>query len=95
VVLESNKGLPNVRGTLAMARTAEANSATSQFYFNLVDNPALNYVSDTQPGYAVFGRVVQGLPVMDAIGGVTTATRFGLTDFPVGDVLVQTATQSK
>ena len=95
VILESNKGLPNVRGTLAMARTAEANSATSQFYFNLVDNPALNYVSDTQPGYAVFGRVVQGLPVMDAIGGVTTATRFGLTDFPVGDVLVQTATQSK
>ena len=95
VVLESNKGLPNVRGTLAMARTADANSATSQFYFNLVDNSALNYVSDAQPGYAVFGRVVQGLAVMDAIGSVATATRFGLTDFPVADVLLQSATQSK
>jgi len=95
IILESNKGLPNVRGTLGMARTADANSATSQFYFNLVDNAALNYVSDAQPGYAVFGRVIQGLPVMDAIGSVTTATRFGLTDFPVADVLLQSATQSK
>ena len=95
IALESNKGLANLRGTVAMARTNDPNSATSQFYFNLVDNPGLNYVSDTQPGYAVFGRVVQGLSVMDAIGTASTATRFGLNDFPLNDMLVQSVTQTK
>ena len=95
IALESNKGLANLRGSIAMARTTDPNSATSQFFFNLVDNPALNYVSDAQPGYAVFGRVVQGLTVMDAIGAVPTAVRFGLSDFPVSDVLVQSAAQTK
>jgi cyclophilin family peptidyl-prolyl cis-trans isomerase len=78
-----------------MARTSDPNSATSQFYFNLVDNPALNYGSDAQPGYAVFGRVVQGLTVMDAIGAVPTSVRFGQSDFPLNDVLVQSTTQTK
>ena len=95
IALESNKGLANLRGTIAMARTPDPNSATSQFFFNLVDNPGLNYVSDAQPGYAVFGRVVQGLAVMDAIGSVPTALRFGQSDFPVNDVLVQSAAQTK
>ena len=95
IALESNKGLANLRGSIAMARTTDPNSATSQFFFNLVDNPALNYVSDAQPGYAVFGRVVQGLTVMDAIGAIPTAVRFGLSDFPVNDVLVQSAAQTK
>ena len=95
IALESNKGLANLRGTIAMARTPDPNSATSQFFFNLVDNPGLNYASDAQPGYAVFGRVVQGLSVMDAIGAVPTAARFGLSDFPVNDVLVQSAAQTK
>ena len=95
IALESNKGLANVRGSIAMARTNEPNSATSQFYFNLVDNPGLNYVSDAQPGYAVFGRVVQGLTVMDAIGAAPTAVRFGQSDFPLNDLLVQSTTQTK
>ena len=95
IVLESNKGLPNLRGSIAMARTVDSNSATSQFYFNLVNNSSLNYVSDAQPGYAVFGRVVEGLSVMDAIGSVPTATRFGASDFPLNDVIIQTATQTK
>lgn len=80
---------------MELCGAGSALKATAQFYFNLVDNAALNYVSDVQPGYAVFGRVIQGLPVMDAVGSVTTATRFGLTDFPVADVLLQSATQSK
>jgi len=95
IALESNKGLANLRGTIAMARTDEPDSATSQFYFNLVDNSALNFASTSKPGYAVFGRVIQGLPVMDAIGSLSTATRFGKADFPVTDVLVQSATQTK
>ena len=70
-----------------MARTGDPNSATSQFYFNLGNNSSLNYVSDAQPGYAVFGRVVEGLSVMDAIGSVPTATRFGASDFPLNDVI--------
>ena len=78
-----------------MARTNDPNSATSQFYFNLVDNAALNYVNDAQPGYAVFGRVVLGLNVMDAIGAVPTTSRYGLSDFPLNDVLVQSTTQTK
>jgi len=95
ITLESNKGLANLRGSIAMARTNDPNSATSQFYFNLVDNAALNYVNDAQPGYAVFGRVVLGLNVMDAIGAVPTTSRYGLSDFPSNDVLVQSTTQTK
>ncbi len=56
--LESNNGLKNLAGTIAMARTSVPDSATSQFFVNLADNPDLNYVSTAQPGYAVFGKVV-------------------------------------
>ncbi len=66
IVNESGNGLTNVRGSIAMARTMDPDSATSQFYFNLVDNPLL----DEPPGYAVFGIIVEGLDVMDAIGAV-------------------------
>lgn len=66
IVNESGNGLTNVRGSIAMARTMDPDSATSQFYFNLVDNLAL----DNPPGYAVFGQLVEGLDVMDAIGAV-------------------------
>lgn len=95
IVLESNKGLSNLRGTIAMARTAEPNTATSQFYFNLVDNTALDYVNATQPGYAVFGKVVTGLVEMDAIGNTPTATRYGLADVPVTDVVVKSVVQTQ
>lgn len=95
IVLESNKGLSNLRGTIAMARTSAPDTATSQFYFNLVDNPALDYTSAASPGYAVFGRIVQGLSVMDAIGASPTANRFGLPNVPTTDVVVQSAVQTR
>lgn len=93
IALESNNGLSNLRGTIAMARTSQPDSATSQFYFNLVDNTGLDYVSPTQPGYAVFGKVVEGLTVMDAIAAVQTGSKFGLSDVPLTDVVVLKAEQ--
>jgi peptidyl-prolyl cis-trans isomerase A (cyclophilin A) len=93
IVLESNNGLKNLRGTIAMARTGAANSATSQFYINVQDNPSLDYKSDIQPGYAVFGRVVDGLGVVDAIQAERTTSKADSTgavldDVPVTDVVI-------
>jgi len=94
IALESNNGLRNLRGTIAMARTNAFNSATSQFYFNVSDNPEFDYVSAEQPGYAVFGRVVQGLEVLDEIGKVETkVVNSGLPSAPVTEVFVTTALQ--
>ncbi len=95
IPLESNNGLKNLRGSLAMARTNQANSATSQFFINVVDNAFLNYASAASPGYAVFGKVVEGLPVVDAIRVVPTSTRSGLADVPVTDVTITSATQTR
>lgn len=93
IVLESNNGLTNVRGSLAMARTSAPDSATSQFYINVVDNPLLDYKSEQEPGYAVFGTVISGLDVVDAISVVPTRSvpSLGLTHLPVTDVVVTTA----
>ncbi len=85
IVLESRNGLRNVRGAIAMARTSVPDSATSQFFINLVDNPFLDY-STGNDGYAVFGRVVKGLDVVDAIAGVGTGSRGLYDDWPVQDV---------
>ena len=74
-----------------MARTSDPNSATSEFYFNLVDNPSLDYRDTNNPGYAVFGRIVQGLDVMDAIGPVPTNAVNGVPDVPVTDAAVKAA----
>jgi len=95
IALESNTGLANLRGTLAMARTAEPNSATSQFYINVVDNPSLDYKSEEEPGYAVFGKVTAGMDVVDAISVVPTRAvpALGLTHLPVTNVIVTTARQ--
>jgi cyclophilin family peptidyl-prolyl cis-trans isomerase len=95
IVLESSNGLANARGTLAMARTSEPNSATSEFYINVVDNPSLDYRSDAEPGYAVFGNVTAGLDVVDAISIVPTraAPSLGLTHLPVTNVVVGAARQ--
>lgn len=95
IKLESNNGLNNVRGTLAMARTDATDSATSQFYINVVDNLSLDYVSDTQPGYAVFGKVVDGLPVVDAISAVPTGAVNAMTDVPLTDVVIVSAVQTR
>ena len=90
IPLESDNGLKNLRGTIAMARTSEPNSATNQFFINLVDNSFLNYGAG-QPGYAVFGRVVSGMDVVDDIGSVSTETRGPYSDWPVEDVIIERA----
>ncbi|MEK9727650.1 MAG: peptidylprolyl isomerase [Candidatus Margulisiibacteriota bacterium] len=64
---ESNNGLSNVVGTIAMARTNDPNSATSQFYINVANNTFLNYKSKSQPGYCVFGRVIEGINIVQKI----------------------------
>ena len=92
IVLEVNKGLSNLKGTIAMARSADLNSATSQYFFNLADNLALDI---SNGGYAVFGKVVSGAEVLDAMASVKTTTAFGLADFPASNVIVLSATQTK
>lgn len=87
IVLESDNGLKNKRGTIAMARTSDPNSATSQFFINLVDNAFLDRSSGSD-GYAVFGEVVEGLDVVDAIAGVTTVTKGYYEDWPEEDVVI-------
>ena len=91
---EATNGLENLRGTLAMARTSDVHSATSQFFINLVDNDFLNH----QPGnygYAVFGRVTAGMEIVDAIAGVPTTRRRGHRDVPVDDVVIESVTREK
>jgi cyclophilin family peptidyl-prolyl cis-trans isomerase len=88
---ESFNGLLNKRGTLAMARTADPNSATSQFYFNLVDNPALD-ASFEQFGYTVFGTVVEGLAVVDQIANVAVTTVNTFENVPEEDVVLISVT---
>ncbi|MFG6468245.1 peptidylprolyl isomerase [Roseateles sp. BYS87W] len=88
IKLEANNGLSNLRGTLAMARRSDADSATSQFFFNVVDNTSLDYQSPANPGYTVFGRIISGLPTLDAINVVPTYT-YSATDIePRTEVLV-------
>jgi cyclophilin family peptidyl-prolyl cis-trans isomerase len=84
IALESQVGLSNLRGTIAMARTNTADSATSQFYVNVVDNTGLDYQSSTSLGYAVFGTVIAGMSIVDAISKtpVTSIANSGLTSFP-------------
>jgi cyclophilin family peptidyl-prolyl cis-trans isomerase len=95
IELESNKGLSNVRGSLAMARTYLPNSATSEFYINLVNNVSLDYKNAANPGYAVFGKVVQGMDVVDAIATEPTGVVGGFSDVPLVDVTLSLALQSK
>ena len=75
IPIEADNGLSNLRGTVAAARAADPNSETSQFFINLVDNPRLDFISDQSGatwGYTVFGKVVQGMNVVDAIGNLPT-----------------------
>ncbi len=92
IKIESNNGLKNERGTLAMARTNDPNSATAQFFINLSDNAFLNYESDAKPGYAVFGRVVEGMDIVDEIAKVRTGNRGMHADVPVQAVVIEKAT---
>ncbi len=84
--LETPNGLSNLTGTLAMARTSDPNSATSQFYINVADNSNLDYIDSNNPGYVVFGKVVTGLDVVNAIAKVPTQSVGAYSDVPVSDV---------
>lgn len=90
---EATNGLKNLRGTIAMARFIDPNSADSQFFINLSDNPVLDFKSRTPTGYGycVFGHVVQGMDVVDAIGNVETHAVKGFEHLPVEPVLIKAA----
>jgi peptidyl-prolyl cis-trans isomerase A (cyclophilin A)/peptidyl-prolyl cis-trans isomerase B (cyclophilin B) len=88
---EAANGLKNLRGTLAMARTNDLHSATSQFFVNLTDNAFLDHRGASNYGYAVFGRVTEGMEVIDRIAAVKTGRRQGHDDVPVEDVVITTA----
>ncbi len=90
---EANNGLKNVRGSVAMARTSEPHSASTQFFINLVDNPALDFTAETPRGwgYAVFGRVVEGMDVVDGIAKVATQQRGPHEAVPVEPVIIERA----
>jgi len=103
IVLESNNGLKNEKYTVAMARTSEPNSATSEFYINGTDNPDFNYVSDAQPGYAVFGKLISGFEVYDVLQAVATMTKTAETngqvvtfaDTPIDNVVITACSQTR
>ena len=90
---EADNGLKNEVGTIAMARTSEPHSASSQFFINLQDNGFLDFRSPTAQGwgYCVFGRVVEGMDVVQAIARVQTTGRRGHQDVPVEDVVITKA----
>jgi len=90
---EATNGLENLRGTLSMARTNEVNSATSQFFINLVDNAFLNHRDTTPEGYgdAVFGRVVEGFDIVESIASQPTTTVGFFSDVPVDEIKILSA----
>lgn len=90
---EAANGLKNKRGTLAMARTNDPHSATAQFFINVVDNDFLDFKSPSASGwgYCVFGEVVEGLDVVDAIRKVKTGNKGFHQDVPVDDVIIENA----
>lgn len=92
---EANNGLTNKHYTLAMARTSDPHSASAQFFINTADNAFLNHRAETAQGwgYAVFGRVVAGTEVVDAIDGVATGRKGGHDDVPQEDVRIERATE--
>ena len=94
---EASNRLSNRRGTIAMARTGEPHSATAQFFINTVDNAGLDFKNESQAGwgYCVFGKVVKGMPVVDAIEGVQTSSSGMMRDVPVTPVLITKASVVK
>jgi cyclophilin family peptidyl-prolyl cis-trans isomerase len=102
IINESSNRISNLRGTIAMARTTYADSATSQFFINQADNAFLDYGSlgydyynqsyYTQVGYCVFGKVISGMTVVDSIAAVTTATKNNMAYVPVTNIIIKKAT---
>lgn len=95
IALEAGNGLKNDRGTLAMARTANPNSATAQFFINVKDNPNLNAPLPDGNGYAVFGKVISGMDVVDKIRVTATGNKGQFQNVPVQDIVIKSATLVK
>ena len=97
IINEAKNGLSNMRGTIAMARTSDPNSATSQFFINHRDNEFLNYINENKPGYAAFGKVIKGMDVVDTIASVKTTTiqitrggkEVSMDDVPIEPITIQ------
>jgi len=89
---EADNGLSNARGTLCMARTNAIHSATSQFFINLADNDFLDH-SERNFGYAVFGKVVEGMDVLDRMAGAATGVVGGHADVPLQDITLDSVTR--
>lgn len=94
---EANNGLKNKRGTIAMARTMDPHSASSQFFINVADNDFLNFRAENRDGwgYCVFGEVVEGLDVVDKIKGVSTGSYGYHQDVPRDEVIINSVTVSE
>jgi peptidyl-prolyl cis-trans isomerase B (cyclophilin B) len=91
---EAANGLSNVRGSIAMARTSDPNSATAQFFINVADNSSSLNPRPGSAGYAVFGKVVEGMEVVDKIKAVATGNKSGHADVPVQDVVIKSASRA-
>lgn len=92
IAIESDNGLKNQRGTIAMARTSDPNSATAQFFINIADNGFLDYPGQDGYGYTVFGRVISGMGVIDRIAAVPTATQgASFQNLPTSPVVIEDA----
>ena len=89
LINEGKNGLKNLRGTIAMARRADPNSATAQFFINHKDNPSLDYPQPDGAGYAVFGKVTKGIEVVDKIAQVPTGNRGMHQNVPVTPVVIE------
>jgi peptidyl-prolyl cis-trans isomerase B (cyclophilin B) len=94
IKIEADNGLKNTKGTVAMARTSDPNSATSQFFINVTDNGFLDHQSPTPQGwgYAVFGKVTDGMDVVESIEKVKTANSAGHQNVPIEDVIIEKVT---
>ena len=90
---EANNGLSNLEGTIAMARTAAPHSASAQFFINTTDNAFLNFSAETADGwgYCVFGKVIDGMDVVESIEAVSTTLRNGHQDVPEENVVIEKA----
>jgi peptidyl-prolyl cis-trans isomerase A (cyclophilin A) len=92
IAIESNNGLKNVRGSIAMARTADPDSAKAQFFINLVDNPSLDYPGRDNAGYTVFGKVISGMDAVDRIAATPTHRGSGaFVNAPVTPMVIEKA----
>lgn len=91
---EANNGLKNTKGSIAMARTMDPHSATAQFFINLIDNDFLDFKAENAQGwgYAVFGKVVDGMDVVEQIGQVETGRVMGMADVPKDTVTIEKVT---